>query len=36
MDENILFSYELKAAWFLPIAGEEVYNTGEDRCMTGE
>lgn len=23
MDENILFSYELKDAWFLPIAGDE-------------
>lgn len=35
MDENILFSYELKDAWFLPIAGVEVYKTGEVRCMTG-
>lgn len=34
MDENILFSYELKDAWFLPIAGVEVYKTGEVRCMT--
>lgn len=36
MDENILFSYELKDAWFLPIAGVEVYKTGEVRCMTGD
>lgn len=33
MDENILFSYELKDAWFLPITGVDVYKTGEDRCM---
>ena len=25
MDENILFSYELKDAWFLPITGVDVY-----------
>lgn len=36
MDENMLFSYELKDAWFLPIAGVEVYKTGEVRCMTGD
>lgn len=36
MDENILFSYELKDAWFLPIAGVEVYKTGEVRCMTDD
>lgn len=36
MDENILFSYELKDAWFLPITGVEVYKTGEDRCMTDD
>lgn len=36
MDENILFSFELKDAWFLPIAGVEVYKTGEVRCMTGD
>lgn len=36
MDENVLFSYELKDAWFLPIAGVEVYKTGEVRCMTGD
>lgn len=36
MDENILFSYELKDAWLLPIAGVEVYKTGEVRCMTGD
>lgn len=35
MDENVLFSYELKDAWFLPITGVEVYKTGEVRCMTG-
>ena len=28
MDENILFSYELKDAWFLPITGVDVYKTG--------
>lgn len=36
MDENILFSYELKDAWFLPIAGVEVYKSGEVRCMAGD
>lgn len=36
MDENILFSYELKDAWFLPIAGVEVYKSGEVRCMTDD
>lgn len=36
MDENILFSYELKDAWFLPITSVDVYKTGEDRCMTGD
>ena len=36
MDENVLFSYEFKDAWFLPIAGVEVYKTGEVRCMTGD
>lgn len=36
MDENILFSYELKDAWFLPITGVDVYKTGEDRCMTDD
>lgn len=36
MDENMLFSYELKDAWFLPITGVEVYKTGEDRCMTDD
>lgn len=36
MDENILFSYELKDAWFLPIAGVDVYKTGEVRCMTDD
>lgn len=36
MDENMLFSYELKDAWFLPIIGVEVYKTGEDRCMTDD
>lgn len=36
MDENILFSYELKNAWFLPIAGVEVYKSGEVRCMEGD
>ena len=34
MDENILFSYELNDAWFLPITGVDVYKTGEVRCMT--
>lgn len=36
MDENVLFSYELKDAWFLPIAGVEVYKSGEVRCMTDD
>lgn len=36
MDENILFSYELKDAWFLPITSVDVYKTGEDRCMTDD
>lgn len=36
MDENILFSYELKDAWFLPITGVDVYKTGEVRCMTDD
>ena len=36
MDGNMLFSYELKDAWFLPITGVEVYKTGEDRCMTDD
>lgn len=36
MDENMLFSYELKDAWFLPITSVEVYKTGEDRCMTDD
>lgn len=36
MDENMLFSYELKDAWFLPITGVDVYKTGEDRCMTDD
>lgn len=36
MDENMLFSYELNDAWFLPITGVEVYKTGEDRCMTDD
>lgn len=36
MDENMLFSYELKDAWFLPITGVEVYKTGEVRCMTDD
>lgn len=36
MDENMLLSYELKDAWFLPITGVEVYKTGEDRCMTDD
>lgn len=36
MDENMLFSYELKDAGFLPITGVEVYKTGEDRCMTDD
>lgn len=36
MDENVLFSYELKDAWFLPITGVEVYKSGEVRCMTDD
>lgn len=36
MDENILFSYELNDAWFLPITGVDVYKTGEVRCMTDD
>ena len=36
MDENILFSYELKDAWFLQITGVDVYKTGEVRCMTDD
>ena len=36
MDENILFSYELKDAWFLPITCVDVYKTGEVRCMTDD
>ena len=36
MDENMLFSYELKDAWFLPITGVEVYKSGEVRCMTDD
>lgn len=36
MDENILFSYELKDARFLPITGVDVYKTGEVRCMTDD
>lgn len=36
MDENILFSYELKDAWFLPITGVDAYKTGEVRCMTDD
>lgn len=36
MDENILFSYELKDAWLLPITGVDVYKTGEVRCMTDD
>lgn len=36
MDENILFSYELNDAWFLPITGVDVYKTGEVRCMTND
>lgn len=36
MDENILFSYELKDAWFLPITSVDVYKTGEVRCMTDD
>lgn len=36
MDENSLFSYELKDAWFLPITSVDVYKTGEDRCMTDD
>lgn len=36
MDENILFSYELKDVWFLPITGVDVYKTGEVRCMTDD
>lgn len=36
MDENMLFSYELNDAWFLPITGVDVYKTGEVRCMTDD